>query len=96
MRYLSLYLKKLVFLEIKTYNLVVSGYFFLINIVSKSKSITQIVINISAKLNIAKYFTQIKSITSQKKILSIQFQIAQPNISPNQISFNFQFSAFSL
>jgi len=57
--------------------------------------VAPIVIKLSAKLNIAKDCIHIKSITLEFKILSIQFQMAQANISQKLKSINLFFFFFS-
>ena len=47
---------------------------------------TQIVIKLSARLKIEKYFTQMKSTTFSLNILQIPFQIAQDRINQKEIS----------
>jgi hypothetical protein len=54
------------------------------------------VIKLSAKLNIEKYLTQIKSITFEFDILSIAFQIAQANIREKLMSNNLGLLLFFL
>ena len=71
----------------------IRNYFFLSS--KKIYKSAQIVMKLSAKLNIEKYLSPIKSTTLDLKILSYQFAIAHHNISQKLKSTKLFFFAFS-